>query len=75
MAIVDVLVHVAQVLDWKTRQKLEEGLRRVGGVIAPRFAETAPHLLLVAYDSETTSAAVVLTHISAEGYQARLVGL
>jgi hypothetical protein len=46
----------------------------IDGVIAPRFNKEREHLLLVSYNSDTTSLPL-LNKIKNEGYKAQLVGL
>ncbi|MDD3518640.1 MAG: hypothetical protein PHQ14_09840 [Chromatiales bacterium] len=73
--IADVLIHIEPSLAADERRALEDGLRHVDGVIAPRFGEQTPHLLLVAYDPGRTDAASLLGYVGDRGHAARLVGM
>jgi hypothetical protein len=69
----DITIHINQELDQERRQELELSMRRINGVIAPRF--NLPHLLVVLYNAERTSASALLDAVRGSGYQAQLVGL
>lgn len=75
MHISDTVIHVSDSLNPRQRQDLEEDLRAVAGVIAPRFNPGKDHLLLVAYDPEKTSATALLGRVRERDCQASLVGL
>lgn len=75
MDIVDLLIHVAPPLGGKEQQALEEELRNVEGVIAPRFNGPGTHLLSIAYNPDRVGAQRLLQAVRAAGYQASLVGL
>lgn len=46
MNIGDVMIHIAEPLSAEARSSLEDTLRRVDGVIAPRFNPSKEHLHL-----------------------------
>ena len=69
----DITIHIKQATDVGEQQALENQLRDIDGVIAPRF--NLPHLLVVLFDHEKTSAAMLLDQVKGQGYQAQLVGL
>lgn len=69
----DITIHINQTLDQEKQRALESSMREIDGVIAPRF--NLPHLLVVLYNSEKTTSAVLLDAVKAKGYQAQLVGL
>jgi len=75
MDIVDLAIHVEQALDVAAQRELEEQLRSVEGVIAPRFNEPHSHLLLIAYDPAKVESRRLLHTVTAAGYRASLVGL
>lgn len=75
MNLCDTLIHVRDELPTPQRAALEEELRTLDGVIAPRFTPGRNHLLLVAFNSERVSARSLLDRVQACGYDARLVGL
>ena len=69
----DITIHINESLDAKKQEALEATMREIDGVIAPRF--NLPHMLVVVYNSERTSPAVLLNAVTSKGYQAQLVGL
>lgn len=69
----DITIHINQALDAVSQQALETTMREIDGVIAPRF--NLPHMLVVLYNSDKTSPAVLLNAVKSKGYQAQLVGL
>ncbi|MDD5328759.1 MAG: hypothetical protein PHX38_02055 [Sulfuricella sp.] len=74
MQISDILIHVDETLDTDRRQALEERVRTLPGVLAPRFNPGRDHLLLVAFDPERTRISDLLGEVVAAGYRAQLVG-
>jgi hypothetical protein len=75
MHLVDLLIHVNETLGSTERASLEEELRKVEGVIAPRFNRETPHLLLVSYDPQEVDAHNLLNRVKHNGYNAQLVGM
>ena len=75
MYIADLLIHVNENLSPAKRASLEEELRKISGVIAPRFNEETPHLLLVCYDAREVNSRDLLTRVKANAYNAQLVGM
>lgn len=73
MQTTDVMIHVEDLLSQNKRQAIEDMLRSVDGVIAPRFNK--PNLLVVLYSAERTNAPALLKIVTTAGYQAQLVGL
>lgn len=75
MDIANVIVHVNEKLALSQTQMLEQHLRKLDGVVAPRFNKNSTTLLLVAYDPNKISAKVLLQQVQTMGYQAQLIGL
>jgi len=75
MHLADLLIHVNETLETSERASLEEALRNVKGVIAPRFNRETPHLLLVSYDPQEIASKSLLNRVKANGYNAQLVGM
>lgn len=75
MHLVDLVIHVNETLGPAERVSLEEKLRKVEGVIAPRFNRETPHLLLVAYDPEEADSHNLLNRVKDSGYHAQLIGM
>ena len=75
MDISDVLIHVNETIEGSGRFRLEESLRDVAGVVAPRFSPGHDHLMFVAYDPDSTSAAAILGQVRELGYGAQIVAI
>lgn len=75
MNISDVMIHINESLDEEARTSLENALQKIEGVVSPRFNPGKEHLLMVAYDTEKTSTAILLANARAAGYTAQLVGM
>lgn len=75
MDISDVMIHIKEPLNEEARNSLENAMRKIDGVVSPRFNAGKEHLLMVTYSTGKTSAAVLLERTRAAGYSARLVGM
>lgn len=73
--IANVMVHVNEDLDEYALHTLEEGLRSDVGVVSVGHNPKHPHLLLVAYDSESMHATGFMHQFQDRGLHAQLVGL
>lgn len=74
MSISDILIHINEYLNEQQRHTLEEAIRDVEGVIAPRFSPGKEHLLLVAFNPDIATTASLLSKVQSSGYTAQLVG-
>ena len=74
MNLCDVLVHIDETLSAVQKNALEEGMRELPSVVAPRFNPGQDHLMLVAFNSDRVSYALLLERVRAHGYQAQLIG-
>ncbi|MBI5891468.1 MAG: hypothetical protein HZB47_12495 [Nitrosomonadales bacterium] len=70
----DVMIHINESLSADARVSLEEGMRQIEGVIAPRFNPGKDHLIVIAFNPEKTTTAALLAKARAAGYTAQLVG-
>lgn len=75
MNLCDVLVHIDEELSAQQRNALEEDMRALPGVVAPRFNPGRDHLMLVAFDSEEVTHASLLERGRTHGYKAQLIGV
>jgi len=75
MQLSDVLIHINDDIDESRKEYLVNNLRDIEGVIAPRFNDDKKHLLLVAYDPDTTCSLALLNAVKDKGYKAQLLGL
>lgn len=71
----DVMIHVNESLSEEARTSLENVMRKIEGVVSPKFNPGKEHLLVIAYDTEKTSTAALLEQARAAGYTAQLVGM
>lgn len=74
MNISDIMIHINESLSEEARTSLEDAMRKVEGVVSPRFNAGKQHLLVIAYDPEKTNSAVLLGKARAAGYTVQLVG-
>lgn len=74
MNISDVLIHIDPLLGDDQRKVMEESLRGLEGVVAPRFNPGQPHLLVVAFDPDKVRAMELLARVREQGCRAQLVG-
>ncbi len=74
MYINDVVLHVNENLNLQSRRDLEDHMRAMDGVIAPRFNDRKPHLMIVAYDPDRLHARDLLDEVHRQGYHAQHCG-
>ena len=74
MNISDVMIHINESLNEEARASLVDMMRKIEGVISPRFNAGKEHLLMIAFVPEKTTTAVLLEKTRAAGYTAQLVG-
>jgi hypothetical protein len=74
MNISDILIHINESLNEQQRSALEEAVRQIEGVVAPRFNPGKEHLLVVAFNPAVASTATLLTKVQSFGYNAQLIG-
>jgi hypothetical protein len=75
MNITDVMIHINETLGEEARASLEDKMRKIEGVISPKFNPGKEHLLMVAFDPDKTKALVLLDQARAAGYTAQLVSM
>ncbi|MCK5877171.1 MAG: hypothetical protein KAG43_06010 [Candidatus Marithrix sp.] len=73
MQTTDIMLHIDEQLESKQQQILENDVRKLEGVIAPRF--NRPHLFLVSYNPEKVKSLELLNFVTARGYNCQLVGM
>ena len=74
MDINDVVIHVNETLDSQARHDLEDQMRAIDGVVAPRFNDCKPHLMIVAYSPDHTRVGDLLNEVRRQGYHAQHCG-
>ncbi len=63
----DFMVHVDESLDKKERETVEDYVRAHACVISASIPPRTPHLMLVVYDSDCSSAGQILGHVRDRG--------
>ncbi len=71
----DVIIHINEPLDTEARTALENTMRKIEGVVSPGFNAGKAHLLLITYNTETTTTAALLEKVRAAGYTGQVVGM
>ena len=76
ISIVDIVVHLHPDTTPDCRERVEQGLRALDGVISVHFnEEDHPHALVVAYNPEETNSETLLAEIRKCDKDAVMVGL
>lgn len=70
----DVLIRIDEVLEERQRNILEDHMRMQRGVIGCGYNANHPHLMMVGYQPEQTSAKYFLRMVKRHGYHAARVG-
>jgi hypothetical protein len=73
MHINDIMIHVNESLGPDAQRGIEDSVRAVEGVISPRFNDQTPHLMIVAYNTDYTSAHALLDVVQDSGYSGQVV--
>ena len=74
MHIVEIVVHVDDVLGEAEQTELVSDLKKHGGVEEAHFTPGRAHLLVIDYDRDQTSAQDVLEQVKRDNLRAELVG-
>lgn len=75
MNFTDIMIHINETLSEESRTALEDTMRKVDGVVSPRFNAGKEHLLMIAFDPDKTKAIALLEKTRAAGYTAQLVSM
>ncbi|MBV5307945.1 hypothetical protein [Chromatium okenii] len=75
MNISDILIHITDNLNAQQCAELEQALRQIDGVIAPRFTPEKAHLLTIAFNPDLTNSATLCAQVQSFGYTAQLIGI
>jgi hypothetical protein len=71
---VEIVVHVADKLGATQRNNVVAALGKEGAIVSAEFCPLRDHLMLVRYDRDQYSSQDVLSTVSAQKLQARLIG-
>ena len=72
---IDVMLHIDEDLGQHQRDHLEHHIRSQQGVVALGYNKQRPHLMIVEYNPEQTSARELLHTVTSQGLHAELIGL
>ncbi len=75
MQLSDVLIHVNGKLDDSKQNELEEQLRNLEGVVAPRFSLEKDNFLFVTYNSDAMNATALIEKVRENSFQSQLIGI
>ncbi|WP_026142929.1 MULTISPECIES: ATP-binding protein [unclassified Thioalkalivibrio] len=71
----DVTIHIDENTDHAARERIQDTLRGLPGVMAASSHDERPHLMVVEYDPERVSSRKLLDTVTASGVHAELIGL
>jgi hypothetical protein len=71
---VEVVIHISETLTESQRQELVTKLESEDHIASAEFCPLRFHLMLVRYNREASSSQDVLASVSAQAYNARLIG-
>lgn len=74
MHVSDMVMHVDNTLGADSRRNIEKALTGNRGVLHARFNEKRPHLMLVSYDTDTTTSFEILAQMTGQQLCAERVG-
>jgi hypothetical protein len=74
MHISDMVMHIGNKLGEDRRRNIEKALTGNGGVLHAHFNDKRPHLMLVSYDTDTTSSFEILARMTGQQLYAERVG-
>ena len=75
ITLTDVTIHIDKDTDATTRSNVENGLRRLNGVVSVHMPEEKPHLVVVEYNPEEITSSDLLTMVGELAGHAELIGL
>ncbi len=75
MQLSDVLIHINEMPNESAKNDLVEELRKLEGVIAPRFSQEKEHMLFVSYNSEAIDSATLIEKVRENAFEAQLIGM
>jgi len=71
---VEIVVHISENLEERQRSNLVVALENKDGIVSAEFCPLRYHLMLVRYDKDQYSSQDVLSTVSGQKLQARLIG-
>lgn len=74
MHITDMVMHIDNTLGADSRRTIEKALTENKGVVHAHFNDKRPHLMLVSYDTDSTSSFEILAQMTGQQLCAERVG-
>lgn len=74
MHVTDMVMHIDNTLGVDSRRNIEQALTGSRGIIQAQFNERRPHLMLVSYDTDSTSSFEILAQVTSQQLCAERVG-
>jgi hypothetical protein len=75
ITLTDVTLHIDKAVNATTRKQVENGLRGLKGVVSVHMPEDKPHLIVVEYNPDETSATHLLALVEELAGHAEMIGL
>jgi hypothetical protein len=66
MRVTDMVMHIDNKLGESSRRSVEKALTSARGVIQATFNDRRPHLMLVSYDTDSTSSFEILAQVAGQ---------
>lgn len=73
--LVDVTIHIDKATEQETRDKIDNALRQLPGVISVKMPGEEPHLVVVEYNPDVTNSTNMLTTVRELAGHAEMIGL
>jgi hypothetical protein len=71
----DVTMHIDEDTTHEQREALRNHLLQQSGVMAAKYNDDTPHLMLIEYDPESVDTSAFLDVANSSGFHAELIGL
>jgi hypothetical protein len=72
---IDILIYLKRGISDTERAMIDQGLRKIHGIVAPWFTPRSPSTMLVYFNPELTSSGIILAAIRRFGFDARIVAM
>ena len=71
----DVTVHIDENVDHDARERIQDEVRGLDGVVAAVSHDQRPHLMIVEYDPQQVDSQTIRACVTRQGVHAELIGL
>jgi hypothetical protein len=73
--LVDLTLHIDEEVDHESRERIQDLLREMNGVMVAVSHDNRPHLMMVGYNPDLASSMQILNCVRNNGVHAQLIGL